>query len=344
MKTKTKTYSDASVDTMCSPLILLALFGALSLNFVIAEDIYYFSDDTGTTHEISVEDYELTYEDIIYLRANLSGVKFILYTRQNTDGYILKVDDIPNLKDPTCTWNASNPTRIITHGWGGSYNVDSCVEPRNAYLKVGDFNIIVIDWSNIASNKLYHKVRACLPNVASYVAKFINYMQTVADLNPKNTLMVGHSLGAHLVSLAANNVLDTIAEVVGLDPAGPGYTNSKSDGRIDRSHAEYVQIIHTCSGRLGLTANYGTVDFHMNGGRIQPGCSILDIIGHCSHARAYKYFSESIENPYGFRVTPIKCTRSSSCANVYMGGAFLDHNAQGSYTLSTASEPPYALG
>ncbi|KAL2716604.1 pancreatic triacylglycerol lipase-like [Vespula squamosa] len=337
---------------MGSPLILLALFGALSLNLVKATEIYYFPDDTGTTHLISVEDYTLTYEDIIYLQANLSQVKFILYTRQNPDGYILKVDDVPNLKNPGCTWNASNPTRIITHGWGGSHKSYSCVKPRDgnidfmfpAYLKVGDFNVIVIDWENIADNILYHKVRACIPNVASYVAKFINYMQTVADLNPKDTLMVGHSLGAHLVSLAANNVSNTIAGVVGLDPAGPGYTNSNSSGRIDETHAEYVQIIHTCSGRLGLKGNYGTADFYMNGGNKQPGCGILDIIGQCSHARSHEYFSESIENPIGFRVTPITCKRSLSCDNVYMGGAFLDHKAQGSYTLPTAREPPYALG
>ncbi|XP_035730167.1 phospholipase A1 VesT1.02-like [Vespa mandarinia] len=344
MKTRTKTYSDASDITMGSPFIFLALFCVLSLNLAKAEDIFYFSDDTGTTHVISVEDYDLTNEDITFLKANLSGVKFILYTRQNPiDGYILKLDDLPNLQNPDCTWNASNPTKIITHGWRGSHKSDSCVRVRDAYLTVGDYNVIVIDWENIASDILYSKVRACIPNVALYVAKFINYMQAVADLNPKNTLMVGHSLGSHLMSLAANNISDSIADVVGLDPAGPGYTNANPNNRIDKTHADYVQVIHTSSGRLGLKGNYGTADFHMNGGNTQPGCGVWDIIGKCSHARSYIYFSESIENPHGFRVTPVTCTRSS-CPNVYMGGSSLDHNAQGSYTLATASEPPYALG
>lgn len=47
---------------------------------------------------------------------------------------------------------------------------------------------------------------------------------------------------------------------------------------MDKSHASNVQVIHTCSGLLGLDKSVGTSDFYANDGRKQPGCS-TDLFG-----------------------------------------------------------------
>jgi len=53
------------------------------------------------------------------------------------------------------------------------------------------------------------------------------------------------------------------------------YANSK-DERLDANDAVFVDIYHTSSGSLGMTAPIGTVDIYINGGTApQPGCSGL---------------------------------------------------------------------
>ncbi|KAI4494491.1 hypothetical protein M0802_008812 [Mischocyttarus mexicanus] len=347
MKTKQKrspTHTLDTVITMGTPFVFLAIFCTLSLNLANAYEPYYFSDDNGIPHFVDADEYMLTNEDYLELATNLSSVKFLLYTRQNpTNGYVLKYADLENLYESN--WNISNPTRIVTHGWRGDSNSNSCVEIRDAFLKVNDYNIIVIDWGVVASDIFYNKVKACIPRVAEYVGTFINYLHVYGQLEFNETLVIGHSLGAHLISLAAKNTDDKIGEVLGLDPAGPGYNHDDSDTRIDKSHANYVQVIHTNAGRLGIKGSYGMSDFYMNGGARQPGCNVWDLIGHCSHARAYQYFAESIKNSHGFRVTPVTCDKLPfTCPNVYMGGPNLDRSAQGFYELATASQAPFALG
>lgn len=65
-----------------------------------------------------------------------------------------------------------------------------------------------------------------------------------------------------------------VARISGLDPAMPWFLTVTTDDRLDPSDAEFVDVIHTCGGVLGLILTLGTVDFYPNGGTIfQPGCS-----------------------------------------------------------------------
>lgn len=84
-----------------------------------------------------------------------------------------------------------------------------------AYLNVGDYNVIVVDWIKAAKHILYWKVVRSVPLVAERVTELIDFLQSEAGLDPSKTTVVGHSLGGHLVGIAARNAKGEIGEVVG---------------------------------------------------------------------------------------------------------------------------------
>ena len=69
-----------------------------------------------------------------------------------------------------------------------------------------------------------------------------------------NIHLVGHSLGAHVVGFCAKKLQETgvgkIKRLTGLDPAFPFFELAGVHGRLDKSDAELVQIVHTNSGWL----------------------------------------------------------------------------------------------
>lgn len=86
-----------------------------------------------------------------------------------------------------------------------------------------------------------------------------------------------------------------MGKIIGLDPASPLFKYDNIDGRLAETDASYVEVIHTCAGRLGMTKPIGSASFFPNGGRHQPGCKLdLVDIGACSHIRACSYYIESI--------------------------------------------------
>lgn len=64
--------------------------------------------------------------------------------------------------------------------------------------------------------------------------------------------------------------------ISGLDPARPLFEVPimAPEYRLDKSDAEFVDIIHTCGGVYGYEQSYGHADFYPNNGYpMQPGCS-----------------------------------------------------------------------
>lgn len=85
----------------------------------------------------------------------------------------------------------------------------------SAYLSVGNYNIILIDWREAAGNLWYWKVAKSVPLVAKRVARLLDFLIQHADLDPAKTKMIGHSLGGHIVGLAARFTNKEISEVLG---------------------------------------------------------------------------------------------------------------------------------
>ncbi|CAG4961658.1 unnamed protein product [Colias eurytheme] len=167
--------------------------------------------------------------------------------------------------------------------------------------------------------------------------------------NPSKILLIGHSLGAHIAGAAGQKVQqDTgqrIGRISGLDPAGPCFSNVSLDDRLDPSDADYVDVIHTNAGMLGIREAVGHKDFFPNSGAMQPGC-ILPI---CEHSRAWELYAESINSPERFPAR--KCEnwttfQSGRCMKNEV--AYMGYNSEsgspGVYYLTTGSSSPFGLG
>lgn len=140
-------------------------------------------------------------------------------------------------------------------------------------------------------------------------------------------------------------------ELSGLDPAGPGFRLEGKYGRISPEDANYVEIVHTCGGILGLLSPVGHADFYPNGGGPrQPGCG-SDPAGTCAHSRAYEYYAESLNRPDAWWA--IMCNSSEAFEAGQCKGNDIErfprwkadyHKPPGIYQLRTASTAPYGLG
>lgn len=84
--------------------------------------------------------------------------------------------------------------------------------------------------------------------------------------------------------------------MTGLDPALPLFKFEDVARRLDKTDADYVEVIVTNAGMLGFCLPIGNATFYPNGGTFQPKCG-LDIVGACAHLRAPEYYIESIHNP-----------------------------------------------
>jgi len=67
--------------------------------------------------------------------------------------------------------------------------------------------------------------------------------------------------------------LDYDRNVPGLDPARPLFSSKRPAERLNKTDAEFVDIVHTTSLLLGQTVPLGNIYFYPNGGKTQqPGC------------------------------------------------------------------------
>ncbi|KAJ2938889.1 hypothetical protein O0L34_g17699 [Tuta absoluta] len=94
----------------------------------------------------------------------------------------------------------------------------------------------------------------------------------------------------------------------------------------------------------GLIEAVGHVDYYPNEGMEQPGC----LTTHCSHHRAWLYFTESVINQKAFPA--VKCDswdefKKGSCKdNISYMGFPSKPGTTGKHYLQTADEVPFSLG
>lgn len=280
------------------------------------------------------------------------NVTFHLHTRQNRHkSELLVTGDFHRLqKSP---FNRSNPTRIIVHGFWNCHESDFCVKTRQMFLKRQNYNMITVDWQSGKYLHDYPIARERIKPASEDLAKFIDFLCKQGGLNLQDLYLIGHSLGAHMSGLAGKKITSgKVNTIVGLDPAKPCFNMGEPTERLADTDAQYVVVIHTNGGKLGLFDPIGHTDFYPNGGITQPGCGLGWLGAACSHQRAWEFYAESIVSKVGFwstlcnslsDVSPTGCR--SPKAKLKMGGEPIVQRSRGGIlTVRTGKKAPYAEG
>lgn len=297
------------------------------------------------------------YFDLSFLKKFMSHLNPFGMSRMNMNFYLFK-QDFPEcgrelrISDEReeilrAGFNPRQPTRIIIHGWmsqsRGSFNRDV----KNAYLKRGDYNVIIVDWSASATNVNYFAVVKMIEGFGAQVARFTQHLQHTVNANYDDMYLIGHSLGAQIAGAAGKLIQPARYNTIfALDPAGPKFRHRSAEFRVDPTDAKYVESIQT-SGNLGFLEPTGNATFYPNYGLYQGRCYYVG----CSHIRAYKMFAESITTDVGFwgtrcerREPEWQCNEEMTPVDLYRMGGEPAQQKSGIFYVKTRTDTPFALG
>ncbi|XP_025991246.2 hepatic triacylglycerol lipase [Solenopsis invicta] len=286
-------------------------------------------------------------------------VQFLLYTRRNPIyPNVLDINDATALQKSY--FNTKHPTIVYIHGYSDSSLGKGPIAIRNAYLRRGNYNVILIEWPKLAVLPWYITAVRNAKVVGPYIAHMLSWLDAQKAVSLSKIHVIGFSLGAEVAGFMGKALAPRkIGRITGLDPAYPLYMDSGEDGHLTKADATFVDVIHTDGGHFGFPHPLGHVDFYPNGGRRrQPGCDLKSLLRRgfrrivnqyitCGHNRAWRYYAESVDNPYGFPASRCPKWRPGIEANCrwkpesYMGFK-CDHKTRGKFYLSTNSRSPFA--
>ncbi|KAH8383585.1 hypothetical protein KR009_009364, partial [Drosophila setifemur] len=277
----------------------------------------------------------------------LNPVTFYLYTHSNRDNpQEIKAS---SSSISSSHFNPNNPTRITIHGWSSSKDEFINYGVRNAWFGHGNMNMIAVDWGRARSVDYASSVLA-VPGVGEQVADLINFLRNNHGLNLDTTMVIGHSLGAHVSGYAGKNVKNgQVHTIIGLDPALPLFSYDSPNKRLSSTDAYYVESIQTNGGTLGFLRPIGKGAFYPNGGKNQPGCG-LDLTGGCAHSRSVIYYAEAVQqNNFptmrcGGYEQAVGNECGSSYSSVKMGATTNAYMVAGDYYVPVRSDAPYGMG
>ncbi|CAH0729994.1 unnamed protein product, partial [Brenthis ino] len=224
----------------------------------------------------------------------------------------------------------------------------------HAYKNIG-YNVLLLSTEKFTTME-YPRASRFMRPVGKLVAQMLIDL-TKEGLNPKRLEIVGISLGGQTASFIAKNFQKltgrNVSRLTGLDPAGPCFRNLGPNDRIDKSDADFVEIISTNIDGYGMAAAVGHVTYYVNGGENQPGqifwplCQIL-----CSHVRSHTLWLTALKYQNSF--VAIQCdsvqeARNRDCYGkkplvTNLMGLKADKSKEGIFYLSTSNNYPYFLG
>ncbi|XP_018336717.1 lipase member H-B isoform X2 [Agrilus planipennis] len=236
-----------------------------------------------------------------YLKVNKRDIFFNLHTPNYPYPREIDEDNLDLVEN-------DKPVKILLHGWVGNENVRTYQNITREYMKKGNYNIIHVDWRNVAVLP-YAVASVCSKDVAKVISSFLLNLNEKKRIPMHQFHLIGISLGAHVAGLAGKQIkekLNTqIGRITALDPAGPlfEFPPAKESEKLTKYDAKVVDVIHTDGGIVGALKPLGTIDFYPDGGiRPQEGCPLIPVekdVGDsffCGHYKAVEYFIRSINS------------------------------------------------
>ncbi|KAL4716581.1 hypothetical protein ACJJTC_010245 [Scirpophaga incertulas] len=323
---------DPSVQCSAIPLV-----PGDNSHYIEGESRYiWMPDGDGVPHLVDLEE---PIDQKVLNSRNGANNQYWLYTRQNpTSRQVLEHNNIQSVRNSN--YQPQRPLAVIVHGWNN--NGDTHMNPliTGAFLTAQDMNVIVVDWSALASSS-YSTAAAGVPQVGEFLGNFLVWLIDNAGGDWGNVHLVGFSLGAHVVGNAGRQAGGNPSRVTGLDPAGPRWGGNGN--ALNKQSGRYVEVIHTDGRSLGIMDDIGDADFYPNGGRNpQPGCAM----NTCSHSRATELFAASVyqHNRFqGRRCINIWEAQLATCNgdNLHMGNSNIHKFGSGLYGLTTLNSWPF---
>ncbi|XP_030387854.1 phospholipase A1 VesT1.02 [Scaptodrosophila lebanonensis] len=284
-------------------------------------------------------------------------IQFLLYTRKNRQSaQPLELNDSTRLAQSN--FNFNYPLAIYLHGFSESATGEqqSSQQLKDAFLRSGNYNVILIDWSAMTAVPWYANAVENLPVTARYIARFLQFLVR-RGYAAKHIHLIGFSLGAEVAGFAGKQLQEwgiKLTRITALDPALPMFEGESSHRCLNPGVARFVDVIHTDGGILGNPTAMGHVDFYPNGGRpLQPGCARqeiannrwLGIIIGCSHQRAWEYFVESVHQPLAFHAKRCEPSQTFGVCRDGNGRAYMgmgaDYRLRGKFYLETNDAKPF---
>ncbi|EDW75588.2 uncharacterized protein Dwil_GK23737 [Drosophila willistoni] len=279
-------------------------------------------------------------------------ITFWLYTNQSRDQPIQvdPLNPLPELFEPRL------PLKILIHGFIGNRSLTPNLEVRDILLQSQPVHVISVDYGQLVRFPCYYPWAVQnAPIVSKCLGQLINNLWTTGIYKRSDIHLIGFSLGAQVAGMTANYVNDPLPRITGLDPAGPGFMFSSDEHKLDRSDADFVDIIHTDPFFFSLLPPMGHADFYPNLDQFnQRGCSYVTQwrFYNCNHYRSAIYYAESIMTERGFWAQQCggwfdfftqRCNHYTNMPNMQMG-YFVSEKASGSYFLITHEKSPFAKG
>ncbi|XP_035213036.1 inactive pancreatic lipase-related protein 1-like isoform X2 [Stegodyphus dumicola] len=266
-------------------------------------------------------------------------------------------------------FNPHLDTKIIIHGFMDKARIADWMHAmKDEFLLLDDLNVIIVDWS-YGNFIPYTRAAGNTQQVGEEISEVLKILINQFGAKPSKFHLIGHSLGSHVAGHVGERVKG-LQRITGLDPATYLFSNISPRGKLDRSDAVFVDVIHTDAGGIGMVETVGHVDFYPNGGEVQPQCTasnslktllergvvegVRDMI--CSHMRAPMLFIETINRRH-CQMLAHKCSswdaylsgQCDTCNETGNGCAYMSYHLDmkrnygndSKYFLITAGSPPY---
>jgi pimeloyl-ACP methyl ester carboxylesterase len=194
--------------------------------------------------------------------------------------FVKDLDAITNVSNLGNSLDSRAKTYVIIHGYQNT-SAEPWVNDMAAKLhqKDSSANVLALNWlyngsddGYSASNMEYNTAASRVVNAGEKLAHYLKDK----GIDPANVTIIGHSLGAHVAAYAGKETKEitgkSLSEIIGLDPAGPGFDHMNPIGSayhtslregLNPSSADKVIAIHS-SVIWGNSQRLGTKDIYLD--------------------------------------------------------------------------------